>query len=127
VLQPADRIPVSQRLSLQAIHTNPLVLTLETEGSHWLLLGSAGTHVQAELTGSPLMPAQIDWLWWDGGSLILDLLERFQVQAGISSGSVGETVVTWFRQKQRPLYVADRSGAVSWSRRGVQTLRSQLD
>ena len=127
VLQPADRIPVSQRLSLQAIHTNPLVLTLETEGSHWLLLGSAGTHVQAELTGSPLMPAQIDWLWWDGGSLILDLLERFQVQAGISSGSVGETVVTWFRQKQRPLYVADRSGAVSWSRRGVQTLRAQLD
>ena len=127
VLRPADRIPVSQRLSLQAIHTNPLVLTLEAEGSHWLLLGSAGTHVQAELTGSPLMPAQIDWLWWDGGSLILDLLERFQVQAGISSGPVSEAVAAWFRQKQRHLYVADQSGAVSWSRRGVQTLRAQLD
>jgi len=102
-------------------------LTLEAEGSRWLLLGSAGTNVQAELTGSPLLPAQIDWLWWDGGSVILDLLERFQVQAGISSGPVGEVVTTWFRQKQRPLYIADRVGAVTWSRRGVQTLRAQLD
>lgn len=127
VLQPGDRMPFSERLRLQAVYTNPLVLTLEAEGSHWLLLGSAGTHVQAELTGSPLMPAQIDWLWWDGGSLILDLLERFQVQAGISSGPVSEAVTAWFRQKQRPLYVADRAGAVSWSRRGVQTLRAQLE
>ncbi|MFT0812223.1 ComEC/Rec2 family competence protein [Synechococcus sp. OH20] len=127
VLRPADWIPFSERLKLQAVHTNPLVLTLEAEGSRWLLLGSAGTNVQAELTGSPLLPAQIDWLWWDGGSVILDLLERFQVQAGISSGPVGEAVATWFRQKQRPLYIAERVGAVSWSRRGVQTLRAQLD
>ncbi len=100
-------------------------MTLEAEGSRWLLLGSAGTNVQAELTGSPLLPAQIDWLWWDGGSIILDLLERFQVQAGISSGPVGEAVATWFRQKQRPLYIAERVGAVTWSPRGVQTLRAQ--
>ncbi len=135
VLRPADRIPLSERLSLQAIHTNPLVLILETvrgsvaeqQGSRWLLLGSAGTNVQAELMGSPLIPAPIDWLWWDGGAVVLDLLERFQVQAGISSGPSSESVATWFRQKQRPLYVADRSGAVSWSRRGVQTLRSSLE
>ncbi|MFT0743813.1 ComEC/Rec2 family competence protein [Synechococcus sp. RC10B2] len=127
VLRPADRIPFSERLKLQAVHTNPLVLTLEAEGSRWLLLGSAGPPVQAELTGSPLLPAQIDWLWWDGGSLILDLLERFQVQAGISSGPVGEAVTTWFRQKQRPLYIAERVGAVTWSPRGVQTLRAPLD
>ncbi|MEN9230791.1 MAG: hypothetical protein Q6L68_07790, partial [Thermostichus sp. DG02_5_bins_236] len=127
VLQPGDRIPVGERLSLQAVHTNPLVLTLETEGSHWLLLGSAGTNVQAEVTGSPLLPPRIDWLWWDGGAVVLDLLERFQVQAGITSGPSSETVAAWFRQRQRPLYVADRSGAVSWSRRGVQTLRSSLD
>ncbi|MFS8905520.1 ComEC/Rec2 family competence protein [Synechococcus sp. O70.2] len=125
VLRPADRIPFSERLKLQAVHTNPLVLTLEAEGSRWLLLGSASTQVQAELTGSPLLPAQIDWLWWDGGSLILDLLERFQVQAGISSGSASEAVVTWFRQRQRPLYLAERVGAVTWSRQGVQTLRAQ--
>ncbi len=127
VLRPADRIPFSKRLKLQAVHTNPLVLSLEAEGSRWLLLGSAGAPVQAELTGSPLLPAQIDWLWWDGGSVILDLLERFQVQAGISSGPVGEAVATWFRQKQRPLYIADRVGAVTWSPRGVQTLRAPLD
>ncbi|MCJ2543301.1 ComEC/Rec2 family competence protein [Thermostichus vulcanus] len=127
VLRPGDRIPVGERLSLQAVHTNPLVLTLETEGSRWLLLGSAGTNVQAEVTGSPLLPPQIDWLWWDGGAVVLDLLERFQVQAGITSGPSNETVAAWFRQRQRPLYVADRSGAVSWSRRGVQTLRSSLD
>ncbi|MFS8885501.1 ComEC/Rec2 family competence protein [Synechococcus sp. H70.2] len=125
VLRPADWIPFSERLKLQAVHTNPLVLTLEAEGSRWLLLGSAGTNVQAELAGSPLLPAQIDWLWWDGGSVILDLLERFQVQAGISSGPVGEAVATWFRQKQRPLYIAERVGAVTWSPRGVQTLRAQ--
>jgi competence protein ComEC len=125
VLRPADRIPFSERLKLQAVHTNPLVLTLEAEGSRWLLLGSASTQVQAELTGSPLLPAQIDWLWWDGGSLILDLLEGFQVQAGISSGSASEAVVTWFRQRQRPLYLAERVGAVTWSRQGVQTLRAQ--
>jgi competence protein ComEC len=125
VLRPADRIPFSERLKLQAVHTNPLVLTLEAEGSRWLLLGSASTQVQAELTGSPLLPVQVDWLWWDGGSLILDLLERFQVQAGISSGSASEAVVTWFRQRQRPLYLAERVGAVTWSRQGVQTLRAQ--
>ncbi|MFS8775793.1 hypothetical protein NW806_05680 [Synechococcus sp. W65.1] len=53
------------------------------------------------------------------------MLERFQVQAGISSGSAGEAVVTWFRQRQRPLYLAERVGAVTWSRQGVQTLRAQ--
>ncbi|MEN9224482.1 MAG: ComEC/Rec2 family competence protein [Thermostichus sp. HHBFW_bins_43] len=127
VLRPGDQIPLSERLSLQAIHTNPLVLTLKTEGSRWLLLGSAGTNVQAELTGSPLMPTQVDWLWWDGGSLVLDLLERFQVQAGISSGPSPDAVTRWFRQRQRPLYVTDQAGAVSWSRRGVQTLRAQLE
>ncbi|MFQ3613587.1 MAG: ComEC/Rec2 family competence protein [Cyanobacteriota bacterium] len=127
VLRPGDRIPVGERLSLQAVHTNPLVLTLETEGSHWLLLGSAGTNVQAEVTGSPLLPSRIDWLWWDGGAVVLDLLERFQVQAGITSGPSNETVAAWFRQRQRSLYVADRSGAVSWSRWGVQTLRSSLE
>ncbi|MEN9210929.1 MAG: ComEC/Rec2 family competence protein [Thermostichus sp. DG02_2_bins_29] len=127
VLRAGDRIPAGERLSLQAVHTNPLVLTLETEGSRWLLLGSAGTNVQAELTGSPLLPSRIDWLWWHGGAVVLDLLERFQVQAGITSGPSNETVAAWFRQRQRPLYVADRSGAVSWSSRGIQTLRSNLE
>ncbi|MGQ9838317.1 MAG: ComEC/Rec2 family competence protein [Cyanobacteriota bacterium] len=127
VLQPGDRILVGKRLGLQAVHTNPLVLTMETEGSQWLLLGSAETRVQAEISGSPLLPARIDWLWWDGGAVVLDLLERFQVQAGITSGPADETVAAWFRQKQRPLYVADHTGAVGWSRRGVQTLRSSLE
>jgi hypothetical protein len=33
------------------------------------------------------------------------------MQVGISSGPIGETVITWFRQ---PLYSAEGSGAVSW-------------
>ncbi len=127
-LQPGGRLTTSDLIDLQALHSTPLVLGLEVNAqptANWLLIGTASSGVQSTLVGS--VPVPIEWVWWDGGALSVDLLQQHQVAGGITTNGWQEEL-PWFSSSGRELYDTERDGALTWKPPNqIETLNVAID
>lgn len=122
-LKVGDFVKTDPILSLQVVETRPLVLLMKTEPATdtWLLLGTANPAVQKQLIKSSLMPAKLDWIWWDGGALSLEFLKHFQVESGVAYKV--EKKDPWFEDPKHTLYITNE-GSLQWNAKGIKGLAS---
>jgi competence protein ComEC len=128
-------LPTSSYIQLQALETNPVILSLITQpqsqhSSRWLLLGTAPPNAQIQTIPAAQPFAPIDWVWWDGGPLSTRLIQQLQIKGAIGSGGNSpEQEDPWSPTPQRPLYWTDQEGAVFWTSRekSITTHQDQSD
>ncbi len=115
-LQPGQRLDVDPTIELRALNAAPLILALNgnIEGQDsWLLLGTAGEAAQVRVLGSSVS-TPVNWVWWNGGGISRQLLEAFQVGAGITTNGWQDQFPAWFEEAGRSLYDTNRDGALTW-------------
>jgi len=129
-LSPGQKVDLMPAVAVEVIETEPLLMTIQTADTTWLLMGRTRAGEQGKLVlGGKLPKANV--LWWSGEALDPKLVQAVKPQFLIAStNNLTEEVRNQLRQlgDEVRVLVTGRDGAISWTPvNGIEPLKEVED
>jgi len=97
------------------LNLEPAIAQFTVGHQTWLWLDRLNRDAQKNLLATGSLP-RADVLWWNGKSLVPELVQMAQPKVAIaSSQAIDPDTETYFQRQQIPLYVTGQDGAIQWT------------